>query len=90
MLGARGPNLTIGLLKALEPYLGVITVQNLFGYLSGVLGSPYYQEKFASDLVVPGPRIPITKDPELFFRVAEIGRKFVWFQTGGDDGLLRT
>jgi hypothetical protein len=34
--------------------------------------------------VARGPRIPITKDPELFIRVAGIGRRFVWFQTGGE------
>ena len=84
MMGAHGPNLTIGLLEALEPHLGKVDVHDFFGYLAGVLGSPHYQEKFAADLVVPGPGIPITKDPELFFRVAGIGRRFVWFQTGGD------
>jgi Type ISP C-terminal specificity domain len=68
----------------LKAFLGEISAQDLFGYLAGILGSPSYQEKFAADLVAPGPRIPITKDTELFARVAGIGRRFVWFQTGGE------
>jgi hypothetical protein len=52
MLAARGPNLTAGLLDALEVHLGVVSVQDLFGYLAGVLGSPHYQEKFAADLTI--------------------------------------
>jgi hypothetical protein len=84
MLGGHGPNLTVGLLDRLTAFLGEVSAQDLFGYLAGILGSPSYQKKFAADLVAPGPRIPITKDPELFARVVRIGRRFVWFQTGGE------
>jgi Type ISP C-terminal specificity domain/N-6 DNA Methylase len=83
MLGPNGPNVTAGLLDALKEHLGDISAEDLFGYLAGILGSPHYQQKFASDLVSPGPRIPITKDRTLFLRAVEIGRKFVWFQTAG-------
>ncbi len=83
MLGPNGPNVTEGLLDALREHLGEVTAEDLFGYLAGILGSPHYQEKFASDLVAPGPRIPITKDRELFLRAVAVGRKFVWFQTAG-------
>lgn len=83
MLGPNGPNVTAGLLEKLSGHLGDVGAEDLFGYLAGILGSPHYQRKFASDLAAPGPRVPITKDRALFLRAVELGRQFVWFQTAG-------
>lgn len=80
---AAAPNLTTGLIEALAVELGKVSPEDVFAYLSCVLGSPAYVELFAEDLKSPGPRIPITKDPARFVRAAALGRRFVWLQTLG-------
>lgn len=80
---ATEPNLSSGLLQALAPELGEITPEELFAYIYAVLAGEY-TERFASELEVPGPRIPITKDTDFFEKTAELGRRLIWLHTYGE------
>src|SRR5438034_2656167 len=45
--------------------------EDLFAYAYAVLATPTYVEHFSEELTVPGPRLPITSDPELFRDVVD-------------------
>lgn len=82
---AREPNVTCGLLERLAEALACrVGADDLFAYCYAVLAGPSYVESFSEELTIPGPRIPITKDPELFFRTAALGRKLVFLHTYGE------
>jgi hypothetical protein len=79
----REPNLTSGLLEELTKSLGKeVSPENFFAYAYAVLSGDY-TGRFASELEVPGPRIPITKDAGLFDETAELGGRLVWLHTYG-------
>ena len=40
--------------------------------------------RFAADLEIPGPRIPLTRDPALFGRAVSLGRELIWLHTFGE------
>lgn len=76
------PNVTSGLLAALEARVGLkVTPDGLAAYVFGLLSHPGYQQRFAVPLQTPGLRVPITADPDLFRRVAELGARVLWLQT---------
>lgn len=60
---------------------GSVTVERLFAYCFGVLAGTDYTERFHEALETPGPRIPLTADPELFGRMAQFGQHLIWLQT---------
>jgi len=73
------------LLKILRERLQVeITNEDIFSYIASVGSNPAYTKRFASDLLTPPLRIPLTVDPKLFAKGAEIGRKLIWIQTFGE------
>lgn len=80
---ASEPNLTAGLLDALAVELGEATPETLFAYVYAVLAGDY-TERFAAELEVPGPRIPIAKDADLFEKTADLGRRLIWLHTYGE------
>ena len=41
-------------------------------------------DRFSEELTVPGPRLPLTKDPELFRRAADLGSELIWRHTYGE------
>ena len=73
------PNVTGGLLSKLG-----VSPEDLFAYCYALLSSPSYVDRFSEELTIPGPRIPITKDPELFSRVSDAGRELIWVHTYGE------
>lgn len=82
---AAQPNITRGLLETLARKSGAeVGAEDLFCYCYAILASPVYVERFSEELTVPGPRVPITKDPRLFGRAAELGRTLVWLHTFGE------
>ncbi len=93
---ATQPNVTAGLLAALaDAYERSVSAEKLFAYTYGILAQPAYVQRFWDELEIPPPRLPITKDAELFRRVAEHGRRLVYLHTyserlGGpdDDGSV--
>lgn len=82
---AREPNVTRGLVEAVARALSApVTPEDLFAYCYAVLSAPGYVATFSEELTIPGPRIPITKEPKLFRKAVELGRKLIWLHTYGE------
>jgi len=81
---ATQPNLTAGLTESIAGELSLeVSVEDIFAYVYAVLAGGY-TERFVEELEIPGPRIPITKNAELFTSAAELGRRLVWLHTYGE------
>jgi len=82
---ATEPNITAGVLERLAPVYGQpVTAADLFAYSYAVMATPEYTRRFWDELTIPGPRLPITKDPVLFTHAAELGRRLIWLHTYGE------
>ena len=74
----RRPNISPDLLTALRDAYGrEPSPEEVLGYIYAVLYAPSYREKYAEFLRIDFPRIPFTKDPELFCRLASLGTRLV-------------
>lgn len=79
------PNVDLELLNALKPHLGnTLTAEKLFAYCFGILAGTDYTERFREELETPGPRIPVTRDAELFNEMVSHGEYLLWLQTFGE------
>ena len=79
------PNLVPGLLDVLRQVVGTqVDGPAVFAYIAGVSAHSGYVARFADELVLPGLRIPLTADAELFAKVAEVGRRALWLHTYGE------
>ena len=86
---ATQPNLAAGLLDTLRMAHGTaVSARSLFAYAYGILTQPAYLEMFWDELEIPPPRLPITKDAELFQRVAEHGGRLMYLHTYGGSGSV--
>ncbi len=91
---ATEPNVTSGLLDAIaEAHGAAVSAQRLFAYAYGILAQPSYVARFWDELEQPPPRLPITRDANLFQRVAGHGARLLYLHTygarfggPGDDG----
>ncbi len=82
---ASEPNVTAGLLDVLaETYDFAVSPEDFFAYAYRLLASPSYVETFSEELVLPGPRLPVTKDAALFGEVAALGRSLIGLHTYGE------
>lgn len=61
-----------------------VTIERLFAYVFGVLAGTDYTARFHEELETPGPRIPLTTDPDLFNEMATHGGRLLWLQTFGE------
>ena len=76
------PNITAGLLDKLGEVLGLaVTAEDLAAYTYALLAHPGYEETFRAALGTPGPRVPVTADPDLFREAVETGQRLLWLQT---------
>lgn len=81
---AGTPNVSCATLNALSDKLGTaVTVEQLFAYTFGILAGTDYTERFHEALETPGPRVPLTTDPDVFARMVAHGEKLIWLQTFG-------
>jgi len=79
------PNITHGVLEVANTALKrEVSSEDFFAYCYTLLATPRYVREFWYELETPGPRIPITKDTDLFERVVAIGRKLIWLHTYGE------
>ena len=79
------PNVTAGLLEILSgTYEAEVVIEDLFAYAYAILANPGYVESFWEELSTPGPRVPITKNTELFHNAVELGQRLVWLHTFGE------
>ena len=93
---ASDPNVTAGILHAIGAiHKKEISPEILFAYVYGVLAHPAYVERFWDELEQPPPRVPVTKDAELFQRMADHGARLLHLHTygtrfanAGDDGKV--
>lgn len=76
---ATQPNVTDGVLDLVG-----VSAEDLFAYVYGILAQPAYVEQFWDELELPPPRVPITKDIDLFARVAQHGRDLIQWHTYGE------
>jgi predicted helicase len=71
-------NLNPALLQTLrETHKGHPSPEDIFYYVYAVLYSPSYRKKYAEFLKSDFPRVPFTKDRELFLKLAKLGEKLV-------------
>ncbi len=61
-----------------------ITPERLFAYAYAILAGCNYTDRFAEALATPGPRIPISADPELFDEAVGYGEELLWLHTYGE------
>lgn len=84
---ARQPNLAPGLLPSLSQCYGrTVTVDDLAGYLYGILAHPGYTCRFRDALASAPPHVPLTADPALFTAVADAGHTLCQLHLEGADG----
>ncbi|MCK4387270.1 MAG: N-6 DNA methylase [Dehalococcoidia bacterium] len=74
----RKPNLNLKLVESLaEAYGKEPTPEEIFYYIYSILYSNIYRSKYAEFLKIDFPRVPFTKDHELFNRIGKCGSKLV-------------
>lgn len=82
---ATDPNITAGVINTLtEKHSDRVTAEDLFAYCYALLTSPDYVTRFWEELTLPGPRVPITKDTQLFNQATLLGRRLLWLHTYGE------
>lgn len=79
----RRHNLKPAFLERLGKALGrSISPEEAFAYLYAVLNHPLYAERFAEDLRMDLPRVPIPQNPQVFQSLAEAGQELLCLHTG--------
>jgi hypothetical protein len=82
---ATQPNLPAGLLDRLgEVYGRIVDPEEVMAYVYAILGQPAYQETFKVELETPGPRVPLTANPDLFNEGVDLGRRLLARHTWGE------
>ena len=82
---AAQPNVTPALLAKLGKDFGTdVSAEDVLAYIAAVAAHPGYVRRFATDLVQPGLRIPLTASAELFAEAAALGREVIWLHTFGE------
>ncbi|GAA0628734.1 hypothetical protein GCM10009535_00040 [Streptomyces thermocarboxydovorans] len=79
-------NVPSGLLSYLAGVLDLsgVTVHDLAAYAVAVAGHGAFTEHFAEDLLTPGVRLPLTRDPDLWKEAVRLGHEFLWAATYGE------
>lgn len=80
------PNVAEGLLTHLTRTVGAepLAAADLAAYTVAVTGHSAFTERFAEELLTPGVRLPLTRDPELWRRATALGSEFLWASTYGE------
>ena len=74
--GQRKPNINSELYKIIfETYKAKISPEEIFYYIYAILYSNTYRQKYQEFLKIDFPRIPFTKDYELFKKIAVLGKE---------------
>ncbi|MCF6270130.1 MAG: N-6 DNA methylase [Melioribacteraceae bacterium] len=73
---AKVPNISSELLEKLKKsFKKVVTPEEIFYYIYAILYSNIYRKKYAEFLKIDFPRIPFTKNYELFLSLGELGQQ---------------
>ena len=84
----RVPNLNPQFVADVEQRLGLkfawgdvsgegFTPEDVFHYIYAIFHAPAYRSRYAEFLKIDFPRVPITSDPALFWRLVALGRELV-------------
>jgi hypothetical protein len=60
-----------------------ISGEDILAYVAAVVAHPGYTRRYRRELRIPGIRVPLSKDTQLWERAIQIGRGIVWLQTFG-------
>ncbi|HEX2744716.1 MAG TPA: type ISP restriction/modification enzyme [Streptosporangiaceae bacterium] len=78
------PNLAPGLLPFISATLQTsVSAEDLLAYIAAVVSHPGYTRIFKKDLTVPGIRIPLSRDAQLWAKACDIGRHVIYLHTYG-------
>ena len=81
---ATEPNIVPGLTHLLSTQFDrEVVAEDVFAYLAALLAHPGYVELFRDDLAIPGLRVPLTANDELFAQAVTVGRRVLWLHTFG-------
>lgn len=79
---AKVPNVASGLVPFLSATFGrEVATTEMFSYVAGVLGHGGYTSLFETELSQPGPRVPLTRDGDLFSEAVGVGKQVLWLHT---------
>ena len=79
---ATDPNVTGGISEAVSAIHGAqVSAERLFAYAYGILSQPEFTRRFWDELELPPPRLPITRNSDLFARVADHGERLLRLHT---------
>jgi hypothetical protein len=82
---ADKPNIAPGLLEKLSAeFRKHMGPEELAGYIYAVLAQPEYTTRVSRELESREIRVPMTKNPVLFFQMAEFGKALIWLHTYGE------
>jgi predicted helicase len=74
----RKPNISPAFLTKIKQNLGHAPApEAIFNYIYAIVNSPIYRSRYAEFLKGDFPRIPITRDVNLFHRLSELGEQLV-------------
>ena len=85
--GGNEPNVADGLLEALSARLATeVAAEDLLAYVYSLGATAAFTDRFNEELAeAAGPiHIPITADPDLFWRAVALGRDLLWWHTWGE------
>ncbi len=82
---ASTPNVGQNLLAYLsQKYKRPVSGADVVAYIAAIAACPAFTDRFLSDLVQPGLRIPITAKGEVFAAADDVGRTVIWLHTFGE------
>jgi hypothetical protein len=71
-------NIAPGLLRLIERVVGCyVDANDLLAYVAAVVAHPGYTKRYWDDLAVPGIRVPLSADQQIWKQATEIGRQVV-------------
>jgi predicted helicase len=74
----RRPNISTAFLTKVEQALGYIpTPESILYYIYAILHSPTYRSRYAEFLKIDFPRVPLTRNVDLFRQLGELGEQLV-------------
>jgi hypothetical protein len=79
------PNVKTELLAHLAKAYGQpVKAEGVMAYFAALMAHPEFTTRFASDLVRPGLRIPLTADASLFAEAVSLGSEVIWLHCYGE------
>ena len=76
------PNVDAAIVGRLNQVYGFeVTPQALMAYCYALLAAPSYTQRFEEELRTPGPRLPFTRNAQLFMRAAALGEALIRLHT---------